>query len=972
MVKEKKEVVGSVMVVGGGIAGIQAALDMADSGYFVYLIESKSAIGGVMAQLDKTFPTNDCSMCIISPKLVEAGRHLNIDLHTLTEVEEVSGEAGKFKVKLRRKPRFVDLNKCTACGECAKVCPIDTPNLFDEGLSERKAAYKLYPQGMPGAFAIEKRGMPPCKATCPAHVSIQGYIALINQGKYREALDLFRQVHPFPGVCGRVCHHPCEEHCGRSDVDQPLAIRELHRFLSDWESTQERNTAPETVDARDEKVAIVGSGPAGLSAAYFLAQKGYRVHVFEKLPVVGGMMAVGIPEYRLPRGILDREIGMIRKIGVEIETGVTFGVDITPEDLRADGYRAVFLGVGLHNGRRLGVESEDAAGVLQGVDFLRDVALGKEVFVGRDVLVIGGGNVAVDVAHTAKRKGAVNVTMICLEKREEMPAWEHEIHEALESGIRIANGFGPKQFLIGKNKRVAGIEFKACSAVFDEKGRFNPRYDENRCTPFGADTVIISIGQSAGSEAIKSMRLETTPAGGIKADPVTGQTSMDWVFAGGDAVSGPKSVVEAVAAGKNAAESIHRFINGTDLTLDRVAGQEKKWSYVKPETLVKTVKPRVPVRCLDPAARGGNFLEVSLGYSEAEARQEAKRCLRCGICSECYQCVKACLPGAIDHTQVEEIIKVEAGAIILAPGFKPFDPSRFASYGYSNHPNVVTSLEFERILSASGPFQGHLVRPSDHREPGRIAWLQCVGSRDINQCDHSGYCSSVCCMYAVKQAVIAKEHSRAALDTAIFYMDLRTMGKEFDRYAKRAEEHRGVRFERARVHTVLPQADESLRLRWVKESGALMEETFDMVVLSIGLSPDEEATTLAERLGIDLNIHRFARTRDLAPVATNREGIYVCGAFQGPKDIPQSVMEASAAAAAASGILAPGRGTRVRVKDLTPEIDVAQQVPRVGVFVCNCGINIGGIVDVPAVCGHASKLPHVVHVEENLFTCSQD
>jgi len=228
-----KEVIGSVMVVGGGIAGIQASLDLAESGYLVHMVEARSAIGGVMAQLDKTFTTNDCSMCIISPKLVEAGCHLNIDLHTMTEIEEVSGKAGNFKVRLRHQPRYVHLDKCTSCGECAKVCPIEVPNMFDEGLQDRKAAFKLYPQGMPSAFTIDKRGTAPCKATCPAHVSVQGYIALIKQGKYREALDLFREEHPFPGVCGRVCHHPCEQACTRNDVDQPLAIRELHRFLSD-------------------------------------------------------------------------------------------------------------------------------------------------------------------------------------------------------------------------------------------------------------------------------------------------------------------------------------------------------------------------------------------------------------------------------------------------------------------------------------------------------------------------------------------------------------------------------------------------------------------------------------------------------------------------------------------------------------------------------------------------------------------
>jgi heterodisulfide reductase subunit A-like polyferredoxin len=961
-------VIGSVMVVGGGIAGIQASLDLADSGYLVKMVEGKSAIGGVMAQLDKTFPTNDCSMCVISPKLVEAGRHLNIDLFTMTEVEKVEGEAGNFKVTLLERPRYVELDKCTACGECAKVCPIDMPNIFDEGLRDRKAAFKLYPQGMPSAFAIEKRGTAPCKATCPAHVSIQGYIALINDGRYKEALKLFKDAHPFPGVCGRVCHHPCEGECTRNDVDQPLAIRELHRFLADYEKQSGETYVPAiTAEKRDEKIAVIGSGPAGLTAAYYLTLNGYTVTIFEKLPEPGGMMRVGIPEYRLPRDILAAEIDTIRQMGVEIRCGVTFGQDITLESLKKDGYKACFMAIGLHGGRRLGIENEDAEGVLQGVEFLRDAAMGKEVNIGEDVIVVGGGNVAIDVALTAKRKGAKNVTLVCLEKREEMPAWEHEIEEALEGDINIVNSFGPKSFFIDKNKKFSGIEFKTCSAVFDENGRFNPSYDDSACQPFFGDTLIIAIGQSTDLSGIKEQNIAVSRPGGLEADPVTLQTPIEWVFAGGDAFYGPKSVVDAVACGKEAAESIHRFVNGLDLK----EGREKKWDFVKPETAKEPHKARVTVRCLDPEARECNFLEVSYGYDESEAKREAERCLKCGICSECYQCVDACLAKAVNHDMQPKRTVVEVGSLILAPGFTPYDPSKHDHYGYANHPNVVTSLEFERILSASGPYQGHLIRPSDHKEPKKIAWLQCVGSRDINKCDHS-YCSAVCCMYTAKQTVIAKEHSSQELDTAVFFMDMRTHGKDFERYYMRCENEKGVRFVRSRVHTIDPMPDDDLRLRYVNEDGELVEELFDMVVLSIGLAPNEEAIKLANTIGVELNTHKFAKTMDLAPVATNKEGIFVCGVFQGPKDIPQSVMEASAAASAAAKNLSAARGTLIRTKQLPPELDVSEQAPRIGVFVCNCGINIGGVADVPAVRDYAKTLPYVVHVEDNLFTCSQD
>jgi heterodisulfide reductase subunit A-like polyferredoxin len=954
------------MVVGAGIAGIQASLDLADSGYLVYLVEKNSAIGGVMSQLDKTFPTNDCSMCIISPKLVECGRHLNIDLLTMTDILEVSGEPGKFKVRILERPRYIDITKCTACDECAKACPIDVANTFDQGLRDRKAAYKLYPQAMPSAYAIEKRGTAPCKATCPAHVSIQGYIALINQGKYREGLELFKEAHPFPAICGRVCHHPCEEICTRGELDEPIAIEYLHRFLADLDLSSETRYVPEVKERKEEKVAIIGAGPAGLTAGYYLCKEGYPITIFEKLPVAGGMMAVGIPEYRLPRDILDAEIQVIRDIGVEIKTGLTFGQDVTLESLKKDGFKAVFLATGLHLSRRLNVEGEDLPGVLNGVEYLRDVALGNPASLKKKVTVIGGGNVAVDVALTAMRKGAEHVTLVCLEKREEMPAWDYEIEEALEEGVTIVNSLGPKRFL-EKDGEVSGIEFKRCTAVFDEKGAFNPQYDETDQTTMETQSVIVAIGQAGDLSFADEEGVSITVGGGLEADPVTLQTPLEWVFAGGDALYGPKSVVEAVACGKEAAESINRYLNGLDLK----EGRTQEWSYEKPDITGETKKPRTPMGQISVEERKGNFKEIALGFSEDGARAEAERCLECGICSECYQCVSACLAGAVDHAMMPEERTLEVGAIILAPGFTPFDPTRYETYNYSNHPNVVTSMEFERILSASGPYEGHLIRPSDQKEPTKIAWLQCVGSRDINRCDYS-YCSAVCCMYAIKEAVIAKEHSEQALDPAIFYMDMRTYGKDFEKYYTRAEQESGVRFIRSRVHSIEPVEKDNLCIRYATESGDIHEEIFDMVVLSVGLAPVQGVLELAEKLDVALNEHQYALTSSFNPVSTNRKGIYVCGVFQGPKDIPQSVMEASASAAASTEILASARGTMTRTKELPPELDVSGEKPRIGVFVCNCGINIGGIADVPAVREYASTLPNVVHVEDNLFTCSQD
>lgn len=503
MAMQKSDPVGSVMVVGGGVAGIQASLDLANSGYFVYMVEKSPGIGGVMAQLDKTFPTNDCSMCILSPKLVELGRHPNIRLITLADLESLEGEVGRFTATVRERARYVDMEKCIACGVCAEKCPKKISDKFNEGLSQRKAAYVKYPQAVPLKYAID------------------------------------------------------EENC-----------------------------------------------------------------------------------------------------------------------------------------------------------------------------------------------------------------------------------------------------------IYFHKGK-------------------------------------------------------------------------------------------------------------------------------------------------------------------CRACEKFCPAGAVQFDQKEKIHKLEVGSVILAPGFKSFEPLQH-DYLYGKNPNVVTSIEFERILSATGPFQGHLVRPSDHEPPRKIAWLQCVGSRDIQRGAHS-YCSGICCMYAIKEAIVAKEHSADPLDTAIFYMDMRTHGKDFELYYNRAKDEHGVRFIRSRIHTIdeVPEG-KGLLISYATDDGELKQEDFDMVVLSVGVEVDSESVQLARRLGVDLNGHNFASTSGFTPVSTSRPGVYACGLFQGPKDIPFSVMEGSAAACAAGADLAAVRGTQVTVQESFPEIDLGDAPPRIGVFVCNCGINISSVVNVKEVAAYAATLPHVAAVDENLFTCSQD
>ena len=954
------------MVVGAGIAGVQASLDLANAGYYVYLVEKTSAIGGRMAQLDKTFPTNDCAMCIVSPKLVECGRHLNIEIITNAEVQSLEGEPGNFTAKVHQKPRYVDDDACTACGDCIEVCPVDVPNEFNQGLNTCKAINKRYAQAYPNSFAITKLDRAPCKINCPANLNVQGYMQMAKVGKFDESLKIIMDDLPLPGVIGRICPHPCEESCRRLEVEEAIAIRDTKRFVADQAGVE--NIAQPEVEPRGEKVAIVGAGPAGLSAAYHLARAGVKSVIYEALPVAGGALAVGVPAYRLSQEVIDREVAVIKGMGVEIKLNTPIGDEITFADLRRD-FDAVFLGVGAPQSFNLGVPGEDGDNVVSALDYLKSVNLGQEVPTAKQVAVIGGGNVAIDAARTAIRKGATKVTMIMLENEEECPASSWEVEEALEEGVEIIHRKGVESVT------ASSVFLKDCVQVFDEQGRFAPAYDDAcELVEIPCELVITAIGQKTDLGFLgPDAGLELTPRGTIASDPVTMATNLEGVYAGGDVVTGPWIAIGAVAAGREAAFSMLRQFEGQDLAqgrrkLEMKPPEEQEYNPVPDDIFVL---PRARMEQRAPDERIKDFDQFELGLTAEQVMAEGARCLNCGVCCECLQCVEACKAKAPAHDQQPQDLELKVGSVVMAPGFDPFDPSLFDTYSYASHPNVVTAMEFERVLSASGPYQGHLQRPSDGREPQKIAWLQCVGSRDINHCDN-GYCSAVCCMYAIKEAVIAKEHASDPLDTAIFFMDMRTYGKDFEKYYDRAREEHGVRFVRSRIHTIDPVEGDRLRIQYVTEDGEPVEEFFDMVVLSIGLQTGPEAIALAQRLGVELTEHNFADTSSFTPVGTSRPGVYACGCLAGPKDIPQAVMEASAVASASSIGLAEVRGTLTREVQYPVEKDVSGQEPRIGVFVCNCGINIGGVVDVPGVRDYAATLPYVTFVDENLFTCSQD
>ena len=974
--------VGAVMVVGGGIAGMQASLDLAEQGFKVYLVEKESAIGGKMAQLDKTFPTNDCAMCTISPKLVEVGRHPNIEVLTNTQVRDISGQVGRFTAYLHQAPRYIDIETCVSCGDCTDVCPVLIPDLFNEGLVDRHAAFKQYPQAVPNAFAIEKAGVAPCRDACPAGQRAQGYIALIREGRWDDALRVIKMDNPFPGICGRICNHRCEDACNRGKVDQPLNIRALKRFVTDQVYKNPRqDVEPVEIIHPEQQVAVIGAGPCGLTAAQDLIRAGYPVTVFEAMPVPGGMLRLGVPEYRLPKGIIEREVQDILDLGVDLR--LNHRVDDL-DKLFDRGFSAVLIAVGAHEGIKLPIPGANAEGVLINTRFLRDVRLGKYENGGSDgapplgeqVLVLGGGNVALDCARTAVRLGK-EVHLACLESREDMPAHAWEIAGAEEEGVQIHPGRSFERILSGDRDQVTGLE---CSLVesfdFDESGGLHVQKEPDSTHVLSCDTVIFSVGQRAGLAFIPDdAGVGITKKQTIAINPNTLAATRDGVFAAGDSVSGTAFVIEAVESGHTVAGSIIRFLEGHPLEPDPgpqlpvvdLTDQEIQERISRGEI---SRQPRVPMPELSVRERIRNFDEIERGYDEESARREAARCLACGICSECMSCVFECGRDAIDHDMIARDLEVEIGGVILAPGYQIYHAELSQEFGFGRYPNVVTSLQLERLLSASGPTFGHVKRPSDDQEPRRIAFLQCVGSRDQNH----DYCSSVCCMYATKEAMIAKEH-HPDLEVHIYQMDMRAFSKGYLGYFERAREQYGVHYHHSRVSGLHQDpATGNLILHTVSEEdpGQVAAEEFEMVVLSVGMEISDGVKDLGQQLGIELDEYGFCHTPRFNPVESSRPGIYAVGPFREPKDIPESIVEASGAAGAVGTALGPSRFTLTTTPEFPPEIDISGQEPRIGVFVCHCGSNIGGFLDVPEVTEYAAELPFVAHAESNLYTCSQD
>lgn len=594
----------------------------------------------------------------------------------------------------------VKTENCVACGRCVEYCPAGAVKLgqklctkdgpMEYPKHELPDAVKWGPEKWDEDYRDNNRincydtGTAPCKTACPAHIAVQGYLKKAAQGKYREALALIKKENPFPAVCGHICNRRCEDACTRGTIDQAVAIDEVKKFIAKQDLTAENRYIPPIVPPTtgrlfDEKIAIIGGGPAGLSCAFYLAEKGYKPTVFEKNEKPGGMLVYGIPSFKLEKDVVEAEIDVMRQMGVEIKCGIEVGKDITLEELRKQGYKAFYLAIGCQGGRKANIQGEDAEGVMTAVDFLRTVGDNQNYPVEGRTVVVGGGNVAIDVARTASRCGASEVSMFCLEGREIMPASEEEITEAQEEGITLNCGWGPKEILT-ENGKVKGIVFKKCLSVFDENKRFAPKFDEAVTMTVPCERVFLSIGQSiVWGNLLEGSKVELGRGNGAVADKVTYQTAEPDIFVGGDVYTGPKFAIDAIAAGKEGAISIHRFVQPhSSLTIGRNRRQfiELDKSNIQIEEYDNSSR-QIPGMRKDIDAHK-SFRDAKEAFTEEQVKKETARCLGCGAsvvdenkCIGCGVCTTKCEFDAIhlyrEHPECSTMHKSEDKMKVILP-----------------------------------------------------------------------------------------------------------------------------------------------------------------------------------------------------------------------------------------------------------------------------------------------------------------
>jgi len=891
------------LIVGAGIAGMESALTLGDMGFKVLLVEKEASIGGKMILLSKVFPTLDCSSCISTPKMAATANHPNVRVLTYSEIDAIGkNPEGTFAVDLRKKPKFIDPLKCTGCAQCETACTVAIADQFNSDLIARRAAYIAFPQAVPKKAVIDRQGTSPCSFTCPAGVKPHGYISLVRAGKFDEAFRLHLEDAPLPGCLSRACYAPCEEECTRGQLEGPLPIRAIKRFMVDHYYLMHPEPEYGVPDKLNGKsVTVVGSGPAGLSAAYFLARSGYSVTVFESESEPGGIMRWGIPSYRLPKDVLARDIQNITALGVQIVTDTKVS---SAESLRKEGFDAVFLAVGSTGGRRISIQGEDLNGVVDCMDFLKACNSGSRPDVsGKKVLVIGGGNVAIDCSRSALRLGACDVQLVCLESNDEMPAHKWEIQQAIEEGVAINCSWGPKS-VSDVGGKATGAEFVCCTSVFDAGGKFNPSFDESKRKSFNADLIIMAVGLMPNTSPFSS-ELDLNRNLTINADKETLQTSKPWIFAGGEAHSGPSMIVQAISQGKRAAYYIDRYLQGM---LVNTGNFDERLPMVDRETILSRTPGDISVR--EPIANklkpvdewARSFSEYEITMTADEALYSANRCLDCSVCSQCRQCVAICPANAISFDMRTEQEGVTVGSVILSTGFDIFNAANKPALGYGRFPNVIDAMQMDRILAPTRPYNA-VIRPSDGKAPSNIAFVLCTGSRD--QKVNNRICSRVCCMYSLKQAQLLMGALPLA-DITIYYIDIRAFGKGYDEFYEQAK-GMGVYFVKGKVAKIEETTDQNLKVFYedIEGNGGTMQADHDLVVLSVGVLPTQGALGLFKDGALKADPFSYIQEidEDIEPGKTSIDGVFVAGTAAGARDIPDSILHSDAAAAQVAAYL---------------------------------------------------------------------
>jgi len=885
-----------VLVVGSGIGGMESSIKLADMGYKVLLVEKEASVGGRMILLSKVFPTLDCASCISGPKMSSTINHPNITTLAYSEVQSiVRNPDGRFVASVKEKAKFVDWAACTGCDACQIACTVAVPDQFNANLAARRAAYIAFPQAVPKKAVLQREGTSPCIGACPAGIKAHGYVSLVRAGKYEEAFQLVLDATPLVGTLGRACYAPCEGECTRAKLEAPVPIRLIKRFAADKHYEKHDGPGIDVDSPNGRSVAVVGSGPAGLTAAWQLARKGYTVKIFEKRSQPGGFLRHAIPTYRLPHEVVDADIANLTALGVEIECDSKV-TDLS--ELKAQGYEAVVLATGTQLATSMEVPGEDAEGVVTGLDFLNDVNNDRSPdLTGKRVVIVGGGNVAMDAARVAKRLGATEARVVYRRGREEMPAHHVEAKDAEAEGTIFEFLVNPTA-VVSEGGKVTGITLaKMRLGEPDASGRRRPEPVPNSEYTLLTDVVITTIGMGPDADPYTSL-VGTASGNRIKVDAKTLQTGQEWLFAAGDVSTGASDITRAIGAGRRAAHMVDRWINHEPL--DGFTALDDRLPVIDHETVLAR-QARYGHR--DPVTgevvllpNPTDFSEIETPLTEEQARAGAGSCMDCGVCSECQECVSACPAFAIRMDQKDKFTDFEVGAVVVSTGHKLFAADLKPEYGFGQFPNVITGMQMDRLLAPTRPFNT-VLRPGDGKVPERIGYISCTGSRDKTV--GNPLCSKFCCMYSIKQNQLIMGALPLA-DVSMHYIDMRAAGKRYEEFYVQAQDM-GAVYIKGRVSKVTEEPNGDLLVRYedIENGGTIVEANYDLVVLAVGIQPNREVDKLfaGTPLGLDEYYYVAEPSAELNPGETNIPGVFVAGTASGAKDIVDTILHAGAAVA---------------------------------------------------------------------------